>query len=188
MRPRDLASSAFARFGAADGRRIGVHSHHGRGVQAGHERLSRQDRGFARPHVCQSVLRELDPHADQLLAGRPALGADTVDFSSSGSSLSKGETFIDTAKNIEAMGVDVVVVRHRTPGTPQLLAQNLALLGRSTPATARTSIRRKACSTSCRSASAAAASRPDRGAGRRHRPQPHGPLEHLGPEEARAHT
>jgi len=54
------------------------------------------------------------------------LGAATVDFSSSGSSLSKGETFIDTAKNIEAMGVDVVVVRHRTPGTPQLLAQNLA--------------------------------------------------------------
>lgn len=53
------------------------------------------------------------------------LGADTVDFSPSGSSLSKGETFIDTAKNIEAMGVDAVVVRHRTPGTPQLLAQNL---------------------------------------------------------------
>ena len=55
------------------------------------------------------------------------LGADTVDFSSSGSSLSKGETFIDTAKNIEAMGVDLVVVRHRTPGTPQLLAQNLGV-------------------------------------------------------------
>jgi aspartate carbamoyltransferase catalytic subunit len=53
------------------------------------------------------------------------LGADTVDFSASGSSLSKGETFIDTAKNIEAMGVDVVVVRHHTPGTPHLLAQNL---------------------------------------------------------------
>jgi aspartate carbamoyltransferase catalytic subunit len=53
------------------------------------------------------------------------LGADTVDFSPSGSSLSKGETFIDTAKNIEAMGVDAVVVRHATPGTPQLLAQNV---------------------------------------------------------------
>ena len=53
------------------------------------------------------------------------LGADALDFSASGSSLSKGETFIDTAKNIEAMGVDVVVVRHRTPGTPHLLAQNL---------------------------------------------------------------
>ncbi len=46
------------------------------------------------------------------------LGADTLDFSASTSSLSKGETFIDTAKNIEAMGVDVMVVRHHTPGTP----------------------------------------------------------------------
>ena len=53
------------------------------------------------------------------------LGADTVDFSASTSSISKGETVIDTAKNIEAMGVQVVVVRHRTPGTPHLLSQNL---------------------------------------------------------------
>jgi aspartate carbamoyltransferase catalytic subunit len=53
------------------------------------------------------------------------LGADTIDFSASTSSLSKGETVIDTAKNIEAMGVDVVIIRHRTPGTPHLLAQNL---------------------------------------------------------------
>jgi aspartate carbamoyltransferase catalytic subunit len=48
-----------------------------------------------------------------------------VDFSASNSSLSKGETVIDTAKNIEAMKVDLMVVRHRTPGTPHLLAQNL---------------------------------------------------------------
>ena len=54
------------------------------------------------------------------------LGADTIDFSAATSSLAKGETFIDTAKNIEAMGVDVVIVRHRTPGAPKLLAQNLA--------------------------------------------------------------
>lgn len=53
------------------------------------------------------------------------LGADTLDFSASTSSLSKGETFIDTAKNIEAMGVDMMIVRHHTPGTPHLLAQNL---------------------------------------------------------------
>jgi aspartate carbamoyltransferase catalytic subunit len=53
------------------------------------------------------------------------LGADTVEFSSSGSSTAKGETFIDTAKNIEAMNVDAVVIRHRTPGTPHLLAKNL---------------------------------------------------------------
>ncbi len=58
------------------------------------------------------------------LAGR-RLGADVLEFSASSSSLSKGETFIDTAKNIEAMSVDAVVVRHRTPGTPRLLAQNV---------------------------------------------------------------
>lgn len=53
------------------------------------------------------------------------LGADTLDFTTSGSSVSKGETFIDTAKNLEAMGIDLVVVRHSVPGTPHLLAQHL---------------------------------------------------------------
>ncbi len=53
------------------------------------------------------------------------LGADVVDFTASSSSLSKGETFIDTAKNIEAMNVDVMVMRHRTPGTPQMLSQHV---------------------------------------------------------------
>jgi aspartate carbamoyltransferase catalytic subunit len=54
------------------------------------------------------------------------LSADTIDFTSSGSSVSKGETFIDTAKNIEAMGADVMVVRHSVPGAPHLLAQHLS--------------------------------------------------------------
>lgn len=53
------------------------------------------------------------------------LSADMVEFTSSGSSLSKGETFIDTAKNLEAMNVDVMVVRHSTPGAPHLLAQHV---------------------------------------------------------------
>lgn len=53
------------------------------------------------------------------------LGADVVDFSAATSSLSKGETVIDTARNLEAMGIEVVVVRHRTPGTPHLLSQNI---------------------------------------------------------------
>lgn len=53
------------------------------------------------------------------------LGADVLDFSPTGSSTSKGETFIDTAKNIEAMGVDLVVVRHSSSGAPQLLSQHL---------------------------------------------------------------
>jgi aspartate carbamoyltransferase catalytic subunit len=53
------------------------------------------------------------------------LSADTQDFTTSGSSLSKGESFIDTARNIEAMGADVLVIRHPTPGAPHLLAQHL---------------------------------------------------------------
>jgi aspartate carbamoyltransferase catalytic subunit len=54
------------------------------------------------------------------------LSADTIDFTAGGSSLIKGESFIDTAKNIEAMGVDVMVVRHSSPGAPHLLAKHLA--------------------------------------------------------------
>lgn len=53
------------------------------------------------------------------------LSADTVDFTAAGSSLSKGETFIDTARNIEAMGVPLMVVRHSTSGAPHLLAKHL---------------------------------------------------------------
>ena len=50
------------------------------------------------------------------------LSADVVNISTSGSSLSKGETLRDTIANLEAMKVDMVVVRHPTSGVPQLLA------------------------------------------------------------------
>ncbi len=53
------------------------------------------------------------------------LSADTIDFSSSGSSLSKGESFVDTALTIQAMGIDQMVVRHSSSGAPQFLAQYL---------------------------------------------------------------
>ena len=53
------------------------------------------------------------------------LSADVVNFSASGSSVSKGESLLDTAKNIEAMSPDVVVVRHSSSGAPQLLARAL---------------------------------------------------------------
>ncbi|OGU68273.1 MAG: aspartate carbamoyltransferase [Ignavibacteria bacterium RBG_16_36_9] len=51
------------------------------------------------------------------------LSADTINFSVSGSSVSKGETFKDTIKNIEAMKVDMVVVRHAAAGTPLYLTK-----------------------------------------------------------------
>jgi aspartate carbamoyltransferase catalytic subunit len=51
------------------------------------------------------------------------LSADAINFSVSGSSVSKGETFKDTIKNIEAMKVDMVVVRHAAAGTPLYLTK-----------------------------------------------------------------
>src|SRR5512145_3085057 len=53
------------------------------------------------------------------------LSADVINFSASGSSASKGESFIDTAKNIAAMSPDVVVVRHSSAGAATLLAREL---------------------------------------------------------------
>src|SRR3978361_69128 len=49
------------------------------------------------------------------------LSADVIEFTEKGSSVSKGETLIDTARNIEAMGVDVIVVRHPAAGQAELL-------------------------------------------------------------------
>ena len=53
------------------------------------------------------------------------LSADVVNFSSSGSSVSKGETLIDTVNNILAMKVDVVVMRHPDPGAAMFLSRHV---------------------------------------------------------------
>ncbi len=51
------------------------------------------------------------------------LSADSVNFTSSGSSVKKGETFKDTARNIEAMKIDMVVIRHGSAGAPHYLSK-----------------------------------------------------------------
>jgi len=53
------------------------------------------------------------------------LSADIINISAGGSSISKGETVLDTARNIEAMNVDAIIVRHSSAGVPNQLAQNL---------------------------------------------------------------
>ena len=53
------------------------------------------------------------------------LSADIVNFSSSSSSVKKGETLIDTVNNILAMKVDMVVIRHQSPGAPVLLSKHI---------------------------------------------------------------
>ncbi len=53
------------------------------------------------------------------------LSADALSISAGGSSLVKGETLLDTARNLEAMNADVVVLRHSSSGAPHLLARHL---------------------------------------------------------------
>jgi len=53
------------------------------------------------------------------------LSADTVNFSASGSSVSKGETLLDTVNNILSMKVDMVVMRHSASGAPHFLSKHI---------------------------------------------------------------
>src|SRR5438309_7332321 len=53
------------------------------------------------------------------------LSADTINFSASGSSVSKGETLLDTVNNILSMKVDIVVMRHGASGAPHFLAKHI---------------------------------------------------------------
>jgi aspartate carbamoyltransferase catalytic subunit len=53
------------------------------------------------------------------------LSADTVNVAASGSSVSKGETLVDTARNLEAMRIDMVVIRHGSSGAAQFLGQRI---------------------------------------------------------------
>ena len=54
-----------------------------------------------------------------------ALSADVVNLTASASSVSKGESLVDTVKTIRAMGVDVIVLRHPSAGSPYLVAQQI---------------------------------------------------------------
>mgnify|MGYP001818722071 CR=1 FL=1 len=51
------------------------------------------------------------------------LSADSISFSAGTSSIVKGETLFDTAKNLEAMNPDVIVMRHSSPGAPHMLSK-----------------------------------------------------------------
>jgi aspartate carbamoyltransferase catalytic subunit len=53
------------------------------------------------------------------------LSADTINFTASGSSVSKGETLLDTVNNILSMKVDMVVMRHSASGAPHFLAKHI---------------------------------------------------------------
>jgi aspartate carbamoyltransferase catalytic subunit len=53
------------------------------------------------------------------------LSADIIEFTKKTSSVSKGESLLDTARNLEAMGIDIVVIRHGAGGAPKFLSRNI---------------------------------------------------------------
>ncbi|WP_414548401.1 aspartate carbamoyltransferase catalytic subunit [Anabaena sp. CCY 0017] len=57
------------------------------------------------------------------------LSADTLNFAAASSSMTKGETILDTAKTYLAMGTDIMVIRHREAGVPNAIAQEMDRLG-----------------------------------------------------------
>ncbi|HEY9804738.1 MAG TPA: aspartate carbamoyltransferase catalytic subunit [Leptolyngbyaceae cyanobacterium] len=57
------------------------------------------------------------------------LSADTLNFAASTSSMTKGETILDTAKTYLAMGTDIMVIRHKEAGVPNAIAQEMDRLG-----------------------------------------------------------
>ena len=53
------------------------------------------------------------------------LSADIIEFTKKTSSVSKGESLLDTARNLEALGIDIVVIRHNAGGAPKFLSRNI---------------------------------------------------------------
>ena len=73
------------------------------------------------------------------------LSADIVNFSASSSSVSKGETLLDTVNNILAMKVDMIVMRHPAPGAATYLAQRYHILISSMLGMERTNTQHRLC-------------------------------------------
>ena len=75
------------------------------------------------------------------------LGADVVNVSPQTSSVTKGETLLDTVKNLEALRADAIVLRHSASGAPDFVVARRRRAPSSTPATAPTSTPPRRCST-----------------------------------------
>ena len=148
----------------------------GRGPSAGRPasslRAPRQGGG-------QPLLRGLHPHPDFLRDRRQGAGRRGPQLDGQGSSVSKGETLLDTVRNIEAMGPAAIVIRHRSSGAPHLVAAARALRRHQRRAMAPTSTPRRRCWTPSPCDERWGTLEGRRCHRGRHPPQPRGALEHL---------
>ena len=75
--------------------------------------------------VCNLFFEDSTRTRNSFALAASRLSADVIEFTKKASSVSKGETLLDTAKNLEAMGIDIVVVRHSVGGAPKFLSRNI---------------------------------------------------------------
>ena len=75
--------------------------------------------------VCLCFFESSTRTSNSFAQAAKRLGADVMTVNVASSSVNKGETLTDTAKNLEAMGADVVVLRHPAPGAPHLLSKRI---------------------------------------------------------------
>jgi aspartate carbamoyltransferase catalytic subunit len=75
--------------------------------------------------VCNLFFEDSTRTRNSFTLAANRLSADVVEFTKTASSVSKGETLLDTAKNLEAMGIDIVVIRHNAGGAPKFLSRNV---------------------------------------------------------------
>jgi len=75
--------------------------------------------------VCNLFFEDSTRTRNSFALAASRLSADVVEFTEKTSSVSKGETLLDTARNLEAMGIDIVVIRHSAGGAPKFLGRSI---------------------------------------------------------------
>ncbi|MFA5238089.1 MAG: aspartate carbamoyltransferase catalytic subunit [Phycisphaerae bacterium] len=75
--------------------------------------------------VCNLFFEDSTRTRNSFTLAANRLSADVIEFTEKSSSVSKGETLLDTARNLEAMGIDIVVVRHNAGGASKFLSRNI---------------------------------------------------------------
>ena len=75
--------------------------------------------------VCNLFFEDSTRTRNSFALAASRLSADVIEFTKKSSSVSKGETLLDTSKNLEAMGIDIVVIRHSAGGAPKFLSRSI---------------------------------------------------------------
>ena len=102
-----------------------AHSRYGRTVQGSERAADQEGAGSSRKTIVNLFFEASTRTRISFEFAEKRLSADTVNVAASGSSVSKGETLVDTARNLEAMRIDMVVIRHHASGAAEFLGKRI---------------------------------------------------------------